>query len=138
MPKDACWFLLYTKPHAEAWAEINLRRQGFDTLLPRVRVRGATGPLFPRYVFAAYPEGTVTRSLHSTLGVQYVVMCGAEPARVPVSVIAELRSRMNSGGVVSLEQIDEGDQNPLLAKRRKERLFALERLAAAGFRVRAA
>ena len=33
---DITWLLLYTKPHAEAWAEVNLRNQGFVSLLPRV------------------------------------------------------------------------------------------------------
>ena len=49
---ELCWQLLYTKSRAEEWVEINLRKQGFATLLPRVRSRSGFGPLFPRYLFA--------------------------------------------------------------------------------------
>ena len=31
---ELCWQLLYTKPRAETWGEINLRRQGYATLYP--------------------------------------------------------------------------------------------------------
>jgi hypothetical protein len=53
---DQCWLLLYTKARAESWADINLRKQGFTTLLPRVRQRGGFAPLFPRYLFVGARE----------------------------------------------------------------------------------
>ena len=130
------WKLLYTKPHAEAWAEANLRRQGFSTLLPRVRQRGAVGQLFPRYLFAAHEPDVPERPLHSTLGVLYVVRCGERPARVPLEVIEEIRGRMDAHGVVRLDEAPRPD--PLFAKAQRERLHALESLAAAGFRVKVA
>ena len=133
---DLHWKLLYTKPHAEAWAEINLRRQGYATLLPRARQRSGFGPLFPRYIFVGHVADQPAISLSSTLGVLYVVRCGDNPARVPAEVIAEIRSRMDVHGVVHLEEIPEPD--PLFAKAQRERIRALEKLAAAGFRVRAA
>ena len=80
---ELCWQLLYTKPRAEEWVEINLRKQGFHTLLPRVRGRSGFGPLFPRYLFAGFDADLSPRPLRSTLGVLYVVHFGSEPARVP-------------------------------------------------------
>ena len=126
------WVLLYTKPYAETWAEANLRRQGFATLLPRVRRRGSLGPLFPRYLFAGCTPGHPTDPLRSTRGVSYVVHCGERPARVPASVIEEVRARMDASGVVALEA---SNRDPLFASAARERIRTLEKLARAGFRV---
>ena len=130
---DLCWVLLYTKPHAEIWAEANLRRQGFVTLLPRVRRRGGFAPLFPRYLFAASRPGQPTEPLRHTRGVSYVVHCGPHPARVPGHVIDAVRARMDAHGVVVLDAAPAPD--PLFAKAERERLRTLEKLARAGFRV---
>ena len=131
--RDLCWQLLYTKARAETWAEINLRKQGFVTLLPRVRHRDGFGPLFPRYVFVGGPPETDFRSTRSTRGVLYVVQCGERPARVPLEVIAEIRSRMDERGVVQLERGPIVDS--LFAQRERERVRTLVKLARAGFRV---
>ncbi|HJU69159.1 MAG TPA: transcription termination/antitermination NusG family protein [Gemmatimonadaceae bacterium] len=131
--RDLCWLLLYTKARAESWADINLRRQGFTTLLPRVRQRDGFGPLFPRYVFVGAPAGTDFRPARSTRGVLYVVHCGETPARVPLEVIEEIRARMDAQGVVALTESPNVD--PLFARRERERVRALVKFAQAGFRV---
>jgi transcription antitermination factor NusG len=128
------WQLLHTKPHAETRAELNLRRQGFATLLPRIRNGLESAPLFPRYIFCGHRAGQPTASLRSTIGVLDVVRCGEHPARVPVEVIEQIRSRMNAHNVVRLGEGPKTD--PLFAKSQRERIQALERLALAGFRVR--
>jgi hypothetical protein len=131
--RDLCWLLLYTKAHAESWADINLRKQGFATLLPRVQQRGGFGPLFPRYVFVGAPSGTDLRPARSTRGVLYVVRCGEKPARVPLEVIDGILARMDAHGVVALEGRPVVD--PLFARRERERVRALVKFAQAGFRV---
>ena|SRR5690242_361149 len=130
------WQLLYTKSRAEAWVEINLRKQGYATLLPRVKQRTGFGPLFPRYIFAGFQPGWSPRPMRSTLGVLYVVHCGEHPARVPPAVIEEISRRMDPHGVVRLDELPTPD--PLFAKQQRERTRALMRLAQAGFRVRVA
>jgi transcriptional antiterminator RfaH len=131
--RDLCWILLYTKARAESWAEVNLRKQGFATLLPRVRQRDGFGPLFPRYVFVGAPARTDLRPAHSTRGVLYVVTCGAKPARVPLDVIDGIRARMDEHGVVELDHRPQVE--PLFARRERERVRALVKFAQAGFRV---
>jgi transcriptional antiterminator RfaH len=131
--RDLCWLLLYTKARAESWADMNLRKQGFATLLPRVRRRDGFGPLFPRYVFAGAPAGSDFRSARSTRGVLYVVHCGDRPARVPLEVIDGIRARMDAQGVVEVEGRPLAD--PLFERRERERVRALVKLAQAGFRV---
>ena len=131
--RDLCWLLLYTKARAESWADINLRKQGFETLLPRVRQRDGFGPLFPRYIFVGGPAGSDFRSARSTRGVLYVVHCGEKPARVPLEVVEGIRARMDEHGLVELEGRPVVD--PMFARRERERLRALVKLAQAGFRV---
>jgi hypothetical protein len=130
------WRLLYTKPHAEAWVDANLRKQGFESLLPRTPTRAGICPLFSRYVFAGYGPGQRPERFAGTFGVQYVVNCGEAPARVPLNVIEEIRARMDERGIVRLERLTGAD--PIFAKRQRERVYALTRLAQAGFRVRIA
>jgi hypothetical protein len=130
------WCLLYTKPRAEAWVEANLRKQGFVCLLPWTPTRAGMGPLFPRYVFAGHRPGQRPQSLAGTYGVQYVVHFADRPARVPSDVIHEIAARMDGRGVVHVEKLARVDQ--LFARRQRERLAALEKFAAAGFRVRSA
>jgi transcription antitermination factor NusG len=130
------WQLLYTKPHAEEQAELNLRRQGFATLLPRVRNGSDSAPLFPRYIFSGHRPGQPTACLRSTIGVLDIVRCGEQPARVPVEVIEEIHSRMNGHNVVWVGEVPSVD--PLFAKAQRERVRALARLVAAGFRVKVA
>lgn len=131
--RDLCWLLLYTKARAESWADINLRKQGFETLLPRVRQRDGFGPLFPRYIFVGGPAGSDFRSARSTRGVLYVVHCGEKPARVPLEVVEGIRTRMDEHGLVELEGRPVVD--PIFARRERERVRALVKFAQAGFRV---
>lgn len=133
---DMSWRLLYTKLHAESWAEANLRRQGFATLMPRVRGRSELRPLFPRYLFAGIHRDQPDHVLRSTYGVLYVVHCGDTPARVPHDVIDEIRGRMDAQGVVQLPP--ESGHCRLFTRRERERTRALVELARAGFRVRVA
>lgn len=131
------WTLLYTKPRAELWAEMNLRKQGYATLLPLVRSGGRCVPLYPRYLFAGQERGQSAGPLRSTLGVMRAVFCGEKPARVPPEVIREIRGRMDGVGVVRLEELPPRP-DALYARREAERVRALARLAAAGFRVKCA
>jgi len=133
---EKCWQLLYTKPHAEEWVEVNLRRQGYTTLLPRVQARSGYRPLFPRYIFAGFEADRSVRELRSTRGVSYVVQCGEQPARVPVEVISEIEGRMDAWGLVAVDVKAEPDS--LFGKAERERVRALVRFAEAGWRVRVA
>jgi transcriptional antiterminator RfaH len=80
---------------------------GFATYLPRLRepgvVRGRRverqSPLFPGYAFIVIElQWHAARWAPGTLG---LIMDGTQPARVPDSVIAEIRSR-ECGGLIEL------------------------------------
>ncbi|HXT16677.1 MAG TPA: transcription termination/antitermination NusG family protein [Gemmatimonadaceae bacterium] len=129
------WQLIYTKPRCEAWAEVNLRNQGFVVLGPRTRGRTSLVPLFPRYLFVGGQPAHPFERLRNTRGVAKVVYCGDYPARVEPDVIRQLRARMNANGVVTP---DAPTRTGLFSGRERERVRALLKLAAAGYRVRSA
>lgn len=105
------WYVVHTQPNREARADLNLRRQGFATYLPRyVRRRRharrhemVARPLFPRYLFVALdPARDRWRAVHSTFGVNHLVLAGDEPLAVPGGVVEEIRARENDEGFVKL------------------------------------
>ena len=130
------WKLVYTKVHCETWSAANLRNQGFSVLLPWIWARAGFAPLFPRYLFVGHQPGRDTRSLRSTLGISYVVTLGEHPVRVPQAVIDEVRSRMDTQGVVQLDA--QATRLRLFDRRERERVRALVKFAQAGFRVASA
>lgn len=105
------WYVVHTQPNRKARADLNLRRQGFSTYLPRyVRRRRharrhemVARPLFPRYLFVALdPARDRWRAIHSTFGVNHLVLAGEEPLPVPDGVVDEIRARENGDGFVKL------------------------------------
>jgi transcriptional antiterminator RfaH len=111
MTAEFQWYVVQTQPQAEARAEINLARQGFESYLPKYqRIRRharkeeiVVRPLFPRYLFVALDLARDRwRAVQSTFGVSQFVFSGDTPARVPGEVIREIRAREGEGGFVRL------------------------------------
>ncbi|MEX0734707.1 MAG: transcription termination/antitermination NusG family protein [Steroidobacteraceae bacterium] len=98
------WYLVRTKPNAEATARVNLDRQGYEVYFPRLaqslpsrgRWLERVVPLFPGYLFLRLDEGRQPLApVRSTLGVSCAVRFGPCYAIVPDDVIRELRARAN-------------------------------------------
>jgi transcriptional antiterminator RfaH len=107
------WFAVSTQVRAEARAQLNLERQGFDVYLPRYlktrrharRVDQVPMPLFPRYLFVGMDTRTARwRAINSTFGVSQLVASGGAALRVPQHVIETIRQRENGEGWVSMDQ----------------------------------
>jgi transcriptional antiterminator RfaH len=73
----ARWYLIHSHPHAEGKASEHLRRQGFETYLPRYlkqrrharRIEKVSAPLFPSYLFAAVDTASQRwLAIDSTIG----------------------------------------------------------------------
>jgi transcriptional antiterminator RfaH len=108
----ARWYVVQTQVNGEAKAAENLRRQGFETYLPRYlkrrrharKVDFTAKPLFPRYMFVAIDMATQRwRSVQSTFGVSRLVANGDEPAVVPEGVIPALKAREDAKGFVVMD-----------------------------------
>jgi len=107
------WHVVHTHPHGEPTAVAHLRRQSFDTYLPRYlkrrrharRVETVATPLFPRYLFVAF-DGTVGRwrSIQSTVGVSRLICNGDVPAVVPDKIVEAIREREDDQGFVRLDE----------------------------------
>ena len=98
---DPRWFVIYSKPRMESLAELNLRRQSYETYLPLVRLfqrrrgawRQAVEPLFPRYLFIRMTAKQNTISpIASTRGVSNLVRFGQQMATAPDTLVDQLRS----------------------------------------------
>jgi transcriptional antiterminator RfaH len=105
------WYVVHTQAQNEARADLNLRRQGFVTYLPRYerarrharRIDTVVRPLFPRYLFVALDCARDRwRVIHSTFGVTHLVRAGEEPLAVPDGIIEEIKAREGHDGLVRL------------------------------------
>jgi transcriptional antiterminator RfaH len=106
-----CVHLIHSHPHAEVKASEHLRRQGFETYLPRYlkqrrharRIEKVSAPLFPSYLFAAV-DMTSQRwlAIDSTIGVKRLVRYGNHPAAVSISILETLKRREDANGFIQL------------------------------------
>jgi len=111
MPSGVRWYVVHTQPQNEVRADVNLRRQGFVTYLPRYlrsrrharKTETVARPLFPRYLFVALDlTRDRWRAIHSTFGVTHLVQAGEDPLPVPPGVLEEIRAREGGDGLVKL------------------------------------
>jgi transcriptional antiterminator RfaH len=111
MTQRTRWYVVHTQPQCERRAELNLRRQGFATYLPRYlrsrrharKTETVARPLFPRYLFVALDMAKDRwRAIHSTFGVSQLVLAGDEPAPVPDGIVEEIQAREREDGFVAL------------------------------------
>jgi len=106
------WYVARTHAHAEGKANRHLRRQGFETYLPRYlkkrrharRIETVQAALFPCYIFVAIDLAVQRwRSITSTIGVSHVVCNGDEPSVLPAGIIESLRAQEDERGFVRLQ-----------------------------------
>jgi transcriptional antiterminator RfaH len=101
----ASWIVVATQTHRESLACDNLLRQGYEVYCPKVlkHIRHARKaldvqrPLFPGYLFVAWKEPFIVRSIDGTYGVRSIVRNGATPALLQGSFVASLRAREVDG-----------------------------------------
>jgi transcriptional antiterminator RfaH len=101
----AYWACARLEPRREAVAEHFLKLAGYEVYLPRLRGERLrrnrrveiVSPLFPAYGFVAIIQGW--HSARWSIGVAGIIMDGVQPAKVPDSVIAEIRNRERNGAV---------------------------------------
>jgi transcriptional antiterminator RfaH len=105
------WYVVQTHPNAEAKAEAHLRRQGFQTYLPRYRKQrrharrseDVLAPLFPRYLFVAMDTARQRwHAIQSTLGVSRLVAFGDAPALMQDGIVEQIRGREVEDGLIAI------------------------------------
>ena len=103
------WHSLMTKPREDERAESHLLNQDYELFRPMIRqftIKGGkqvpvVEPLFPRYLFIRLDDvlGNWSR-IRSTRGVAKMVRFTDMPAKVPDSMIEELRSQCVEGNII--------------------------------------
>ena len=93
------WSVVQTESQREHMVRLLLMRAGFETYMPRIKVRSRIALLFPAYVFVRIAERFYP--VMWTNGVIRLLMAGDQPARLPDEIIMEIRSR-ERGGFVKL------------------------------------
>lgn len=97
-----CWYVLQSKPRQAERAQLNLERQGYNVLLPRITVERVQRqrrhlveePLFPNYLFIRLQRWVDNwYPLRSTRGVARLVAFGHEPIAVDQQLIDAIVQR---------------------------------------------
>jgi len=97
------WYVIYSKPHQEHRALLNLERQGYECYLPWIkvnklkkgRVEEVNEVMFHRYLFIRLRQDQLAKSwgpIRSTLGVVSLVMIGNIAQKVNNSIIDDIRN----------------------------------------------
>ena len=108
----AAWYAVQTNARAEWLAHCQLKVHGFNSLYLHSlglvthgrRQIAVLKPYFPRYLFVGLEPGQSLSLVTRTIGVATVVHAGDQPLEIPRAVMAELRSRGNSVGLVGTER----------------------------------
>ena len=107
------WCVVRTHAHAEAKAIENLRRQGFETYLPKFRKLRSharrqdvvAAPLFPRYCFVALDKARDRwHAIRSTIGVDRILGGDTGPASVGDDIVDALRQREDADGFIQMDK----------------------------------
>ena len=114
------WYLLQTKPNANAMACEHLKRQGFEVFLPLIikttkknsKFLDIKTPLFPGYLFVGASLDPVPwKSVNGTRGVSRAVTLDGVYRPVSTHIIEGLQSRCDDGGILQrLNDIAQGDR----------------------------
>jgi len=103
------WYVVQTRPHAEAQAIVNLERQAYEIFCPCVhktvrharKLKHVLAPLFPGYLFVRTDlSRDHWRSMNGTRGVVRLISQGEAPLPVPIGVVEALKARMGGDGAM--------------------------------------
>ena len=105
------FYCFSTDPRQEDRAASFLASTGVETFTPRILVkkqylyvaRTCVQHLFPGYIFGRCQLAEVVHRLKETWTVREIVGIAGEPSIVALSVIEEIRSRMDESGLVRLD-----------------------------------
>jgi transcriptional antiterminator RfaH len=133
------WYVVYCQTRQEARADFNLRRQGFETWLPRLRqtrrharrIDTVFVPLFPSYLFVSLDlDRQPWRSINGTYGVRRILCTNEHPSPVAKGFIETLQETVDENGLVAApkDTFKCGDRVRLVASPFADMIGTLARL----------
>jgi transcriptional antiterminator RfaH len=106
--ESSAWYVVRTKPRAEAFAAANLRSKGVEVFYPRLASRLARAvapiaaePLFPGYLFARLALDREYHVVAWTPGVARLLGLGdGQPSPIDDGIVTSLRHRGSGGEIL--------------------------------------
>lgn len=105
------WYVVATSAHMEAYAALNLQRQGFSTFLPRRKKTVKHGrkstvkhtAYFPGYIFTSLDLNRDRwRSVNGTFGVRSLLMNDERPVPAPAGFVEVLIAASDGTGLIEI------------------------------------
>lgn len=115
------WYVVQTKPTAEATVQQHLRNADYETFLPKIRTMVKGGgkttsrvrPLFPAYLFVHMDLGDASlyHMIKYTRGVRKILGHGSLPVPVPDEMIDILKERVSDEDIIEQRiTMNKGDE----------------------------
>ncbi|HEY2987774.1 MAG TPA: transcription termination/antitermination NusG family protein [Candidatus Binatia bacterium] len=101
------WYVVYSKPQKEEFAEFCLRLRGIEVFLPRlvfpesIKKRKRIVPLFPNYLFTRIHTVDQYHCILWTPGVKRIVSFNGVPAPLDENIIAFLKQEGTPDGIIA-------------------------------------
>ena len=103
------WYVVNTKPHSEFKVINYFSSKGIVSFMPKLlvtkkharKIEKVLRPLFPTYLFIYSNIRTNFRLINNTIGVKGILSSGDDPSSVPIEVINDLFSYVDSDGIVN-------------------------------------
>ncbi|MFQ5957931.1 MAG: transcription termination/antitermination protein NusG [Alphaproteobacteria bacterium] len=136
------WYVVHAQRNCESRADHHLRRQGFETYVPRYakrrrharRIETVAAPLFPGYLFVRMDLLRARwRSVNGTVGIIRLVCQGEHPIAVPEGIVENLRAHEDESGLhspASLMVLDRGARLRIVGGAFDDHVGVYERMSA--------
>ena len=116
---DKKWYIAQIKPNSYNSAVQNLKRQGFETFLPKMEITKRQKNkflvesvyVFPGYMFVCFdPQIINWPKINSTYGVSKVLASNKKPSEISSDLILELKNRYEiNSNPTQKEKLQKGD-----------------------------
>jgi transcriptional antiterminator RfaH len=106
IPQDRLWYVVYSKPRREEFAQIQLRRKGLEVFFPRLASPHCQSgqsqciPLFPNYLFVRLQLPEEYNYALWSPGVKTIVSFNGIPAPIDEKIINFLQQKSSPEGVI--------------------------------------
>src|SRR5215813_6735917 len=101
------WYVVYSKPQKEEFAEFCLKHRGVEVFLPKLlfpeslKKRKRIVPLFPSYLFTRISDADQYQAVLWTPGVKRIVSFNGTPMPLDDAVISFLKREGGPDGVIA-------------------------------------
>src|SRR6266481_2903418 len=106
IPQDRLWYVVYSKPRREEFAQTQLHRKGLEVFFPRLAPlrcqsrQSQCVPLFPNYLFVRLQLPEEYNYALWSPGVKTIVSFNGAPAPIDEKIINFLQQQSSPEGII--------------------------------------